>query len=152
VEYQVRDARLTDVEQVCELIQRADQRWTADRIASAADLLRQLVYLPSASVLVALAGRQVDGVAVLSLRPSVAAGGFIGAIDLLAIEPGRELGGPVEPLLREIIRSARNKGCVLVEAAPPVEPALSAAMERAGFAGESSRVSLSLQAARVAAR
>ena len=76
MEYQVRDARLTDIERVSELIQRADPAWTEARISVAADLLRQLLYMPSASVMVALEGRQIEGVAILSLRPSVAARGL----------------------------------------------------------------------------
>jgi N-acetylglutamate synthase-like GNAT family acetyltransferase len=150
VEYQVRDARLTDIERVSELIQRADPAWTEARISVAADLLRQLLYMPSASVMVALEGRQIEGVAILSLRPSVAARGLVGTIDLLAIEPALAAGGPVEALLKEIIRSARNKGCVAVETVPATEPSVRSAMERLGFAPAADRLSLSLSAARVA--
>jgi N-acetylglutamate synthase-like GNAT family acetyltransferase len=149
VEYQVRDARLTDIERVSDLIQRADPTWTAERISTATDLLRQLLYMPSASVMVALEGRQIEGVAILSLRPSVAARGLVGTIDLLAIEPGLAVGGPVEVLLKEIIRSARNKGCVALESVSAAEPMVQAAMERLGFAPAADRLSLSLSAARV---
>jgi N-acetylglutamate synthase-like GNAT family acetyltransferase len=148
VEYQVRDARLTDIDRVSELIQRADSSWTDDQISSAADLLRQLIYMPSASVMVALEGRQVEGVAILSLRPSVAARGFVGTIDLIAIEPGHELAGSVEALFKEILRSARNKGCVRVEMVPPAEPALLASLESLGFAPAAGLISLPLTAAR----
>ena len=148
MEYQVRDARLTDIDRVSELIQRADPAWTDERISAAADMLRQLMYMPSASVLVALEGRQVDGVAVLALRPSVTVRGLVGAIDLLAVEPGREVVGPTEALLREVVRSARNKGCVLLEVVPPAEPSAVAALERLGFSLEHGRLSLSLAAAR----
>jgi N-acetylglutamate synthase-like GNAT family acetyltransferase len=150
VEYQVREARLTDIERVSELIQRADPSWTDDRLSSATDLLRQLLYMPSASVMVALEGRQVEGVAILSLRPSVAARGLVGTIDLIAIDPGRELSGSVDALLKEIIRSARNKGCVAVESAPHPEPSVQAVMERVGFVECAARASLSLSSARVA--
>ncbi|HVM29237.1 MAG TPA: GNAT family N-acetyltransferase [Candidatus Limnocylindrales bacterium] len=148
MEYQVRDARLTDIDRVSELIQRADPSWTDDRISYASDLLRQLIYMPSASVMVALEGRQVEGAAILSLRPSVVARGFVGTIDLIAIEPGHELAGSVEALLKEIIRSARNKGCVAIEMVPPAEPALQAALESLGFAPAPGMISLSLTAAR----
>ncbi|HEY7599617.1 MAG TPA: GNAT family N-acetyltransferase [Candidatus Limnocylindrales bacterium] len=144
VEYQVRDARLTDIDRIGELIQRADERWNDDHVSVAADLLRQLLYMPSAAVMVALDGRQIEGVAVLSLRPSVAARGLVGAVDLLVIEPGHELTGAIEALLAETIRSARNKGCVVLDAMVPVEPALLAAMERRGFSDGGGRLSLSL--------
>jgi N-acetylglutamate synthase-like GNAT family acetyltransferase len=151
LEYQVRDARLTDIERVGDLIQRADPTWTDDRISIAADLLRQLLYMPSASVMVALDGRQVEGVAILSLRPSVASRGLVGTIDMLAIEPGLAVAGPLDALLREIIRSARNKGCVAIEAVPSVEPAVQSALEQRGFAPGADRLSLSLSASRVPA-
>jgi N-acetylglutamate synthase-like GNAT family acetyltransferase len=151
VEYQVRDARLTDIERVSELIQRADPSWTDERISSVADLLRQLLYMPSATVMVASQGRQIDGLAILSLRPSVVARGFVGTIDLIAIEPGHELAGPVEALLKEVIRSARNKGCVVVEAMPPAEPSVMSALEQLGFGPSAGRLSLALSAARTVA-
>lgn len=150
VDYQVRDARLTDIDRVSELIQRADPSWTDEHVSRAADLLRQLLYMPSASVMVALDGRQLDGVAILSLRPSVAARGLVGTIDLVAIEPGQELSGSVEALLKETIRSARNKGCVAIETAPPAEPAVLAALEQLGFVPAPGRISLALTSARVA--
>ena len=49
--------------------------------------LRQLVYLPQASVVVAELNRTVIGVAILALRPSVRAGGFVGTVDLLVDRP-----------------------------------------------------------------
>lgn len=148
LEYQVRDARLTDIERVSELIHRSDPSWSDERVKSAADLLRQLLYMPSASVVVALDGRQIEGVAILSLRPSVAFGGLVGTIDMIAVEPGLASGGPVEALLREISRSARNKGCVAIEAVPPAEPSVQSALERLGFAPGPGRLSLALSAAR----
>ena len=51
----------------------------------------------------------VVGTAVLALRPSVTAGGLVGTIDLLAVEPGHELDGVVEALLREAIRRRATK-------------------------------------------
>ena len=146
MEYQVRDARLTDIDRISELIQRADDSWNDERLSIAADLLRQLLYMPSAAVLVAVDGRLIEGVAVLSLRPSVAARGLVGAIDLLAIEPGHELDGAIEVLLKETIRSARNKGCVVLDANVPTEPAVLAALEHRGFTEDGGRLSLSLVA------
>jgi N-acetylglutamate synthase-like GNAT family acetyltransferase len=133
VEVQLRDARLTDIDRVISLIERSDPRWSLEQLSSAADVLRQMVYLPNASLLVALDGRMVIGVAVLALRPSVSAGGLIGTIDVLVVEAGREDSGVIEALLHELIRSARNKGCVLLEGSVPAEPADLVRWEAAGF-------------------
>jgi hypothetical protein len=133
VELQVRDARLTDIDRIPGLIERADPQWSPNRLADAADVLRQMIYLPNGSLIVALDGRMVVGVTVLSLRPSVAAGGLVGNIDLLAIEPGHELDGVVEALLAETIRTGRNKGCVMLESEPPEDAAMVARWEGAGF-------------------
>ncbi|HEY8838647.1 MAG TPA: hypothetical protein VIO16_13435 [Dehalococcoidia bacterium] len=134
MDVQLRDARLTDIDRVLGLIERSDPRWSLDQLANAADVLRQMVYLPNTSLLVALDGRMLVGVAVLALRPSVNAGGLIGTVDLLAVEAGREDDGVIEALLNELIRSARNKGCVLLEGAVPGEPAELTRWEAAGFA------------------
>ena len=85
----------------------------------AADLLRQLVYLPQASIFVAESQRHVVGGAVLALRPSVRAGGFVGTIDLLVVDPEHDADRVADALLEEVVRSASNKGCTLVEAARP---------------------------------
>lgn len=140
MELQVRDARLTDIDRITGLLERADARWTLDRLNNAADVLRQMVYLPNAAVTVALDGRMVVGVAVLSLRPSVSAGGLVGNVDLLAVEPGHELDGIVEGLLRELVRSARNKGCVILESDVPVDPADLARWESVGFSDAGPRL------------
>ena len=87
VEYLVRAARVTDIEQIVAM---SDAAVRHDRGASplgAADLLRQLVYLPQASVFVAETRRTVVGGAILALRPSVLAGGYVGTIDLLVVDP-----------------------------------------------------------------
>ena len=133
MELQVREARLTDFDRVTGVIERADPRWTLDRLSDAADVLRQMLYLPNTTVVVALDGRMVIGVAVLALRPSVSRGGLVGAVDLLAVEPGHELSGAVEALLRELIRSARNKGCLVLESEHPDDAAAVSHWERVGF-------------------
>jgi len=133
VELQVRDARLTDIERITGLMGRADESWTPDRTDDAADVLRQMVYLPNATVIVALDGRMLIGAAVLALRPSVAAGGLVGVVDLLSVEPGNELDGIVEALLQELIRSARNKGCVVLESDLPHDADQLSRWESAGF-------------------
>ena len=134
MEVQLRDARLTDIDRVISLIERADSRWSLEQLSNATDVLRQMVYLPNTSLLVAMDGRMLIGVAVLALRPSVSAGGLVGTVDLLAAEPGHEDEGVIEALLTELIRSARNKGCALLEGNVPTEPAELARWEAAGFA------------------
>ena len=134
MEVQLRDARLTDIDRVIGLIERADPRWSLEQLTNAADVLRQMVYLPNTSLLVALDGRMLVGIAVLALRPSVSAAGLVGTVDLLAVEPGHEDEGVIEAMLAELIRSARNKGCSLLEGNVPTEPAELERWEAAGFA------------------
>ena len=133
MEVQLRDARLTDIDRVIGLIERADTRWTLERLDGAAEVLRQMVYLPNSTLLVALDGRMLVGVAVLALRPSVTAGGLVGTVDLLAVDPANERDGITEALLEELMRSARNKGCVVLEADVPSESAELARWEAQGF-------------------
>ena len=152
MELQVREARLTDIDRIRSLIERTDQRWSADNLSAAADLLRQLVYLPNAAILVALDGRQILGMAVLSLRPSVAARGLVGTLDILAVEPDYEASGVADALINEVVRSARNKGCVMVEATPAVEPARSRRFEELGFKDAGTRLSHPLATQRAPAR
>jgi hypothetical protein len=133
VDYLIRQARITDVDRLAMLGQpyfRAPDRGALD----AADLLRQLIFLPNASVLIAELRRTIVGGALLVLRPSVAAGGYVGTIDLLVTAPGQDEDRVVDALLAEILRSAGNKGCSLVEVALPSEPASLVRLERAGFA------------------
>jgi N-acetylglutamate synthase-like GNAT family acetyltransferase len=132
VEYQVRDARITDVERIHALVEAAELMRPSEARAplGAVDLLRQLVYLPNAVVLVADARRTIVGAAVLALRPSVIEGGMVGTIDLLVVDPPYVMVGVADSLLNEALRSARNKGCVSVEATPPADP-----MERARWIG-----------------
>jgi len=132
VDYQVRDARITDVERIHALAEAAALLRPGEARAplGGLDLLRQLVYLPNAAVLVADARRTIVGAAVLALRPSVVEGGMVGTIDLLVVDPAHAASGVADSLLNEALRSARNKGCVSVEAAPPTDPA-----ERARWIG-----------------
>jgi predicted N-acetyltransferase YhbS len=126
-----------------------------DRGASpldSADLLRQLVYLPQASIFVAEEARHVIGGAVLALRPSVSAGGFVGAIDLLVVDPDHDADGVTEALLEEVIRSASNKGCTIVEAISPGDPASIARWARQGFGPAGPRIQRPVAAAGTAAR
>ena len=140
MELQLREARLTDIDRIIGLIERADSRWSLSRSADAADVLRQMIYLPNGSLIVALDGRMVVGVTVLALRPSVAAAGLVGSIDLLVVEPGHELDGVIETLLGETIRTARNKGCVLLESELPEDASVVSRWEGAGFSESGPRL------------
>ena len=86
MDYTVRAARITDIDRLVAL--------SGDSLATArpgplgaADLLRQLVFLPHATILVAERRRDIVGGAVLAIRPSVRAGGYVGTIDLLVVDP-----------------------------------------------------------------
>ncbi len=96
-------------------------------------MLRQLVYLPHASILVAERRREIVGGAVLAIRPSVRSGGYVGTIDLLAIAPDVDADAVTELLLVEALRSASNKGCASIEAARPDDPTERARWEERGF-------------------
>ncbi len=144
MEVQLRDARLTDIDRVIGLIERADARWTLEQLDGAAEVLRQMVYLPNSTLLVALDGRLLVGVAVLALRPSAIAGGLVGTVDLLAVEPGTENDGIVEALLHELVRSARNKGCVVLEGDVPSDAAELARWEALGFSQAGPRLRCAL--------
>jgi hypothetical protein len=132
VEYQVRAARITDISRLAAL------GWDAigepgRGALDAADLLRQLVNLPNASVLIAEARRDLAGSALLVLRPSVAAGGYIGTIDFILVAADHDADRVTDALIDELLRSAGNKGCSTVEVATPTDPESLARLERSGF-------------------
>ena len=133
VEYLIRQARITDIDRLAAL-GRSSMMGSGRGSLDAADLLRQLVYLPHASVLVAEVRRELVGGALLVLRPSVTAGGYVGTVDLLVVAPDHDANRVTEALLEELLRSAGNKGCTTVEIGQPVEPAALERLERAGFA------------------
>jgi GNAT superfamily N-acetyltransferase len=114
--------------------------------------MRQLVYLPNASLLVAEARRELAGGALLVLRPSVVAGGYVGTIDLLVVSPDHDADRVTSALLEELLRSASNKGCSMVEAAEPSDPADLARLARAGFATAGPTLWRSVAAAGATAR
>ena len=133
VEYLVRAARVTDIDRLVAL---SDADLRGARVAGtldSADLLRQLVYLPQASIFIAEAQRLVVGGAVLALRPSVRAGGFVGTIALLVVDPGHDADRVTDALLEEVLRSASNKGCTLVEAGSPDDPGVLSRWIARGF-------------------
>ena len=135
VEYRVRAARITDIEALVAL--------SGDRLADgasgslgAADVLRQLVFLPHATVLVAESKRDIVGGAVLAIRPSVRAGGYVGVIDLLVVDPAGAPDAVSASLIEECLKSAANKGCASVEAPQPEDPAELKRWKRQGFKDE----------------
>jgi GNAT superfamily N-acetyltransferase len=133
VEYLIRPARITDIERLVALAGGPVRASAGAGAMDSGDLLRQLVYLPQASIFIAEARREVVGGAVLALRPSVAAGGFVGAVDFIVVDPEHDADRVTDALLEEVLRSARNKGCSIVEATLPDEPAERTRLERHGF-------------------
>src|SRR4029079_18203445 len=111
VEYLVRTARITDIDRLVALSDGVVRASGASGALGSADLLRQLVYLPQASIFVAEARRDVVGGAVLALRPSVVARGCAGTRDLLVVDPDHDIDRVTDALIEEVIRSAQNKGC-----------------------------------------
>jgi hypothetical protein len=150
VDYQVRAARITDVERISALWVAVEPH-AAESARAATDLLRQLVYLPQASVIVVESGRTVAGAAVLALRTSVREGGNVGVVDLLVADPRHDADRVVEILTREILRSAQNKGCSVVEAALPEGGPGLVVLERDGFVSAAPRLEKILAARRARA-
>jgi hypothetical protein len=132
VEHRVRAARITDIDRLVTLSGDRLQP-TASGQPAARDILRQLVFLPNATILVAEGGRDIVGGAVLAIRPSVRAGGYVGTIDLLVAHPDGPVDEVTDALLDEVVRSAGNKGCASVEAPEPNDPAERTRWERHGF-------------------
>ena len=133
MEYLIRQARITDIERLA-AIGRLSVPGAGPGSLDAADLLRQLVYLPNASLLVAETRREIVGGALLVLRPSVTAGGYVGTMDFLVIAPDHDADRVTDALVEELLRSAGNKGCSSVEVLEPSDPASLARLERSGFA------------------
>ena len=133
VQYLVRPARITDVDRLVALSNGPRRPGGGPDSPIAADLLRQLVSLPHASVFVAEEGRDLVGGAVLSLRPSVRDGGSVGTIDLLLVDPHHDSDRVSDALIEELLRSARNKGCRMVEAAMPHDLVERNRLSRRGF-------------------
>jgi GNAT superfamily N-acetyltransferase len=152
VEYLVRTARITDIERLVALSDGKIRSSAGSGTLDSGDLLRQLVYLPQASIFVAEARREVVGGAVLALRPSVRAGGFVGAVDLLVVDPDHDADRVTDALLEEVIRSAQNKGCSIVEATLPDDPAERTRWERHGFSEAGPRTERQVAAVGAATR
>jgi ribosomal protein S18 acetylase RimI-like enzyme len=134
VEVHVRTARLTDLDAATRIL-------ALNAIGSGreADYLRNLLFVPSATVLVAEAERRVVGLGVLAIRPSVRSGPFVGVIDELGVADGSRPDDAdrrtiADQLVEHLASSARNKGCTRVEVAEPLASAEPALWKRVGFA------------------
>jgi predicted N-acetyltransferase YhbS len=152
LEYLVRPARITDIDRLVALGGSEPSAPGSDGPLDAADLLRRLVYLPQASIVVAEARRQVVGGAVLALRPSVRAGGFVGTIDFLVVDPDHDQDRVTAALVDEILRSASNKGCTVVETTAGGDAVSTDRWAGLGFEAAGPLMHHSVAAAGVAAR
>ncbi|MBA2632806.1 MAG: GNAT family N-acetyltransferase, partial [Chloroflexi bacterium] len=136
MEVHVRSARLTDLDAVIRILARGDDDETGRRDV---DYLRNLLFVPSATVAVAERDRRVVGVGVLAIRPSVRSGPFVGIIDELGIAEKAVLGTAdwrrtADGIVEQLATSARNKGCTRVEVSEPLASAEPSLWKRLGFA------------------
>ncbi len=143
MEVSVRTARLTDVDAAVRVLARG----AAGRDAGGddADRLRHLLFVPAATIVVAIADSRLVGVGILSIRPSVRSGPFVGVVDDLGTDGAGVAGSAAEAhdaalrgeaasrMLDQLITSARNKGCSRVEITDPLVSAEPALLEQAGF-------------------
>lgn len=145
MEYHVRSARLTDVDAAIRILMRDAADFDQQRQDT--DRLRNLLFVPSATVVVAEEERRIVGVGVLSIRPSVRSGPFIGVIDELGVEARKGRSGSAAlgtgaaqrseigaSIVEHLVVSARNKGCTRVDVTDPLAAAEPALIKRAGFA------------------
>jgi hypothetical protein len=137
VEVHVRSARLTDLAAIARILARDDD--DEDRRRDDVDYLRNLLFVPSATVAVAEQERRVVGVGVLAIRPSVRSGPFVGMIDELGASGANELGAAerrrvADAIVEHLATSARNKGCTRVEVTDPLASAEPSLWKRLGFA------------------
>ena len=136
MEVLVRTARPTDLDAAVRLVANPE---TDDGAGHRdADFLRNLLYVPSATVLVAEARRRVVGLGVLSIRPSLRSGPFVGIVDELGLA-GTELDAAErrdagDAIVEHLATSARNKGCTRIEVSEPLASAEPSRWKRLGFA------------------
>jgi len=135
LEVHVRTARLTDLDAAVRMLAH-DREGSEGR--EDVDYLRNLLFVPSATVIVAEAERRVVGVGVLAIRPSVRSGPFVGIIDELGINgaalDAAERRRIADELVEHLATSARNKGCTRVEVSEPLASAEPSLWKRLGFA------------------
>jgi hypothetical protein len=150
LEFHVRSARLTDIDAAVRVLARTAGTSAGGR--DDADLLRSLLYVPAATVVVAEIEHRIVGVGVLSMRPSVRSGPFIGCIDELGLMTEADAARDDEPdttlrtrvgrsIIEHLVSSARNKGCTRVEVTDPLASAEAPLLNAAGFAGQGTLLS-----------
>ena len=137
MEVHVRNAQLTDLTAVARFI--ATDEADPEVARQDVDYLRNLLFVPSATVLVAEVERRVVGVGVMAIRPSVRSGPFVGTIDELEIMRASGLedadrGRIADEIVEQLAASARNKGCTRVEVVEPLASAESSLWKRHRFA------------------
>lgn len=148
MEVHVRTARLTDLDAAVRLLAPGDPFGQSPR-RDVADVLRNLLFVPSATVVVAEAERRVVGIGVLSIRPSVRSGPFVGVIDELGLEVPEALEDAerrraADEIIEALASSARNKGCTRVEVTEPLATAEPSLWERHRFASHGQTLGRSL--------
>ena len=136
VEVHVRSARPTDLDAAVRLL--AHDGAGPGTGPDDGDFLRNLLNVPSATIVVAEAGRRLVGVGVLSIRPSVRSGPFVGVIDEMGVA-GSELDAAErrhagDAIVEHLAASAKNKGCTRVEVSEPLASAEPSRWKRLGFA------------------
>ena len=137
MEVHVRSARLTDLDAAVRILARDDDE--GDQRRDDVDYLRNLLFVPSATVSVAELERRVVGVGVLAMRPSVRSGPFVGIIDELGFAQAPPLDTAerrrvADAIVEHLATSARNKGCTRVEVTEPLASAEPPLWKRLGFA------------------
>lgn len=136
MEVHVRNANLSDLNAAVRLL--ASDAKGSDHRPDDADFLRNLLFLPSATVVVAEVERRVVGVGVVSIRPSVRSGPFVGVIDELGIaDDALDAAGRrrvADDLVEHLAASAKNKGCTRVEVSEPLVSAEPSLWKRHRFA------------------
>jgi hypothetical protein len=138
VEVRVRSARHTDLDAAVRLLATDDDVDRLER-TDVTDYLRNLLFVPSTTVVVAEAERRVVGVGVLSIRPSVRSGPFVGVIDELGTAQPPALDAAErrrvsDEIVEHLATSARNKGCTRVEVSEPLASAEPSLWKRHRFA------------------
>jgi Acetyltransferase (GNAT) family len=136
VEVHVRSARHTDLEASMRIL--AHDGAASEPGRRDTDYLRNLLFVPSATVVVAEDQRRIVGIGVLAIRPSVRSGPFVGIIDELGVARESGLGTAdrlkvAGQLVEHLTASARNKGCTRVEVAEPLASEAPSIWRRAGF-------------------
>ena len=137
MEVHVRSARLTDLAAIARILARDGD--DEDRRRDDVDYLRNLLFVPAATVAVAERERGVVGVGVLAIRPSVRSGPFVGIIEELGASGAESLDAAerrrvADVIVEHLAASARNKGCTRVEVTDPLASAEPSLWKRLGFA------------------